>query len=238
MRPHLEFKSTDLRTKLRVLCDQVLKQFQHLPSLRLLCYFDDENPELLQKQFGQFAGIHTPLIGAGTWPGYISEHFFDSDGEFAFDNLIYVPKTIHVLEEISFVIVFAHELQHFVQWGFARKIYQANALLFQNLLSFDPRTNAKTWDIPSNREAMIISKRVAKALFGGEAVERYMNKQIIESDTSHNTCKSQLWVFFRNLSSSPSYNLRKETDILVQKYKKQLVHLDSEIDFSNAKWWL
>ncbi len=108
LRPRLEFKSSSLRTKLKPLCDKVLKEFQQLPVLRLLCYFDDENPELLQRQFGQFTGIHTPIIGAGTWPPYISEYFLEPDGDFAFDNLIYVPKTIHIEEKIPFVITFSH----------------------------------------------------------------------------------------------------------------------------------
>jgi len=216
----------------------VLKEFQQLPVLRLLCYFDDENPELLQRQFGQFTGIHTPIIGAGTWPPYISEYFLEPDGDFAFDNLIYVPKTIHIEEKIPFVITFSHELQHFAQWGFARKIYQANVLLFQNLRSFDPMTNVKTWDIPSNREAMIKAKRVAEVVCDAEAVKQYMDAQIVEGQKSGNISKGELWIFFRDLSSSSSYDLRKQTDPFVQKYKQQLLGLDSKIDFSNPKWWL
>jgi hypothetical protein len=238
-KPCLEFRSPKLRARLQPVCNQVLQQFDQLPPFRLLCYFDDENPEWLQKQFGQFAGIHAPIIGGGAWPGYVEQYFFDrTRGENAFDNLIYIPGTAYAQKKIPFAITFSHELQHFAQWGFARKVYQANVLLFQNLLSFDPRTDAKIWDIPLNRDAMIISKRVAEALYGAEAVRKYMDAQIMESNNSHNISKSQLWTFFQNLSSSSSYDLRKQTDLLVQKYKQQLQSLDSKIDFSNPKWWL
>src|SRR6266481_169738 len=135
--PH--FASPNLRAKLRPWYSKVLKQFPKLPSLKLLCYFDNDNPEWLQRQYGQFAGIHVPVIGGGFWPGYVEQLFFDySTEELAFDNLIYIPKTKYSHEEVSFVIIFAHELQHFVQWGYSRKVAEVNSLLLQNLSSFDP----------------------------------------------------------------------------------------------------
>jgi len=182
-------------------------------------------------------GIHTPIVGSGTWPRYVSRHFYSSD-DFAFDNLIYVPGTKYAGEDISFVIVFAHEVQHFVQWGFARKVSQANTLLLWNLAQFDPNTDMKPWGLPNNREAMIIAKRVAEAVCGTEAVKDFITAQIADGKSSKNISKAQLWEWVRTLTPSTRYDLLKETDRLVQKYKSQLQGLKSDIDFSTSKWWL
>ncbi len=236
--PHFEFASPDLRAKLRPWCNKVLKQFPKLPPLKLLCYFDNENPEELRQQFGQFTGIHTPIIGSGTWPYHVRQYFRDAGGKFAFDNLIYIPGTKYAQEEISFAIILAHELQHFVQWGIAPKIYTANTLLLNKLLSFDPQTDAKPWGIPYNREAMIVSKRVAESICGKEAVRDFIAAQIADGKSKNNVSKVQLWMWVRTLTPSTPYNLLKATDQLVQKHKLQLQSLKSDIDFSAVKWWL
>jgi len=236
--PHPEFRSPDLRAKLGLRYKKVLKQFPKLPLLRLLCYFDDENPEELRQQFGQFTGIHTPIIGSGTWPHQVCQYFRDSGGGFAFDNLIYIPGTKYAQEEVSFAIIFAHELQHFVQFGFAPKVYKANTLLFNKLLSFEPTTDAKPWDIPYNREAMIVAKRAAESVCGVQVVKAFIAAQIADGKSSKNISKAQLWEWVRTLKPSTRYDLLKETDQLVQKYKPQLQGLKSDIDFSKAKWWL
>ncbi len=243
--PHLEFKAPSLRGKLRSVISRVLKQFPKLPSLRLLCYFDDAYPEELRHQLALWGvhtpptGIHTPIIGSGTWPNYVSRYFFDySSGDLAFDNLIYVPGTKYAGEDISFVIVFAHELQHFVQWGFARKVSHANTLLLWNLAQFNPNTDLKPWGLPNNQEAMIVAKRAAESICGVEAVKAFIAAQIADGKSSKNISKAQLWEWVRTLTPSTRYDLLKETDRLVQKYKPQLQGLKSDIDFSKAKWWL
>ncbi len=237
--PHFEFASPDLRAKLRPWCNKVLKRFPKLPPLKLLCYFDNENPEELQQQFGQFSGIHTPILGGGTWPRHVSRHFFNYlRGDLAFDNLIYIPKTQYAQKEVSFVIIFAHELQHFVQWGHSRKVAEANALLLQHLSSFDPGTELKPWGLPNNREAMIVAKRVAEAVCGGEAVKGFIETQVADGKSCNNVSKTQLWMWVRTLTPSTRYDLLQETDLLVQKYRKQLQGLESDINFSKGEWWL
>jgi hypothetical protein len=243
--PHLEFKIPGIRERLKPVISRIIKQFPKLPSLRLLCYFDDEYPEELRHQLAQWGvhtpltGIHTPIIGSGNWPHYVRRHFFDySSGDFAFDNLIYIPGTKYAEEDISFVIIFAHELQHFVQWGFARKVSQVNTLLLWNLAQFDPKTELKPWGLPNNREAMIVANRVAEALYGREPVEGFVDAQIVDGKKNNNLSKMQLWQWVRTLTPSSRYDVLEETDRLVQKYKQQLMSLESEIDFSKAKWWI
>ena len=204
---HLEFKTPSLRAKLRRLCNGVVEQFLKLPSLRLLCYFDDEYPEELRQQLTlwgvttPFTGIHTPIIGSGTLPNYVRRLFFDySSGDFAFDNLIYLPGTKYVEDDVALVIVFAHELQHFVQWGFARKVSQASTLLYWNLAQFDPNTDLKPWQLPNNVDAMIVAMRVAETVCGTEAVRAFVDKQVAEGKVEKNISKTELWTWVRTLS--------------------------------------
>lgn len=234
----LEFTSPDLKAKLEPWCSKVLKKFLRLPPLRLLCYFDGEQPEWLKHQLGEFTGIHTPVIGSGTWPHYVRKHFFDPGGGFAYDDLIYIPKSRYIERQVPFVIVFAHEVQHFVQRGFTPKISQANGLLLWNLIRFDPMTKLKPWELPNNREAMIIAKRVADSVCGKEAVKDFIHTQIEDAKDSHNVSKAQLWQWVKTFKPSDSYDLARETDRLVQQYKLQLQSLKSDIDFSKPKWWL
>ncbi len=235
----LEFKSPRLRTRLRNLCDKTLKQFRNFPSGRLLCYFDDENPQWLQKQFGEFAGIHVPIIGSGIWPQYVETHFWDySSEELAFDNLIYIPDTKYARDKVAFVIVFAHELQHFVQSARSKNVARANILLFQNLARWNPSTNLRPWGLPQNREAMIVAKKVAEAVCGKASVKQFVEAQIVDGQKTNNFSKIELWKWASTISPSTSYDFRKETDILVQQYKQQLLALKPEVDFSRPKWWL
>ena len=229
---------SELQSKLQPLGEEVLKRFPSLPRLRLLCYFDDQNPEWLQGQFGEFTGIHTPVIGGGTWPEYVSRLFFASSGEFAADHLIYIPNSRYLQQQVPFVIVFAHEVQHFVQAGLMPKIAKANTLLLWNLARFDPTTHLRPWELPNNCEAMIVAKRVAESICGEAAVRDFVLAQIDQGKKQNNASKTQLWQWVSTLTSSTSYDLLMETDRLVQKYRPQLQGLDSSVDFSKARWWL
>lgn len=237
MPPTLKFRSNDLKASLESECGKVLAQFQSLPPLRLLCYFDNENPEWLQTERGKFSGIHASIIGGGAWPKYVEEYFYDSMQHFAFDNLIYIPGQKNTKQGISFVMVFAHALQHFVQWGKSRKVAAANNLLFNNIAHWDPHTRLRSWDIPHHREAMMVSKQVAENLYGVEAVDAFINAKIVEGQDENNVSKQELWKVYRSLSPSTPYNVLEETDRLVQEYKTKLLELKSEVDFSIPQWY-
>jgi hypothetical protein len=234
----LVYRSSDLEAKLRPLCEEVLRVFSKLPSPRLLCYFDDEDAEWLHREIGDFVAVHTPIVGSGAWPSYVEQFFLDSRANLAFDNLIYVPRTKYVEDRTSLVITFAHELQHFVRFANSRKVSRVNSLLHQHLGAFDPTTDIRPWGLPLNRDAMIVAKRVAEAVCGPEAVAHYMDSQIAEGRRVGNTSKVQMWQWAKSISpSSLPYDLCKETDRLVQRYKTQLLGLKSEIDFSVPEWW-
>ena len=82
----------------------------------------------------------------------------------------------------------------------------ANTLLYQNLLSFDPTLDAKPWDIPAEREAMIVSKSVAESLMGQRAVMQFAEAQIAANNDV------EKWKFFMSLTPSDTCNLIEGTD--------------------------
>jgi len=226
----LKFKTYDLRATLESLCLRVLEHFQ-LPDLRLLCFFDDVDPACFVQRFGSgYRGFHMPIRGSGYFPPYISQLFFDSHG-FAFDNVIYL-RGIACAVQTGAVITFAHELQHFVQYGNADKVFAANALLCCHLRNFDQANKFEAWDIPYEQDAMIVSKRVAEAVIGPEAVRQHVDLQISAATAV------LYWRYFQRLSSSTPFDLLAETIPLVDKYRPQLLQLrQTKVDFTESEWW-
>jgi hypothetical protein len=51
------------------------------------------------------------------------------------------------------------------------------------------------WDIPFERDAMIVSKRIASDVSGAEAVQQLVERQVADADRDMNSSKGQLWIF-------------------------------------------
>jgi hypothetical protein len=118
-----------------------------------------------------------------------------------------------------------------MQHGYAWKVWRANTLIY-NILRDGPPTTIKAWDIPYERDTMIVSKQVAGEVFGPEVVREYANAQIM-------TCNdSEKWKFFLSISNSTPSNLLAETKPWVETYKTELLKIkQSDIDFSQNEWW-
>jgi hypothetical protein len=227
----LQFNSNDGRVVLELASQRVLEHFQ-LPTLRLLCFFDDQDPPCFAQRFGaKYRGFHTPVRGSGFMPDYLSRHFF-MNGDFAFDNVVYL-RGATCATQVGAVITFAHELQHVMQYGNANKVLAANNLLFQHLPEIDPTSGLRAWDIPHEHDAMLVSKRIGEAVLGKDAVLEHANSQIAAG------CDAGYWECFLVLSTSATFDLLKETDSLVQRYRPQLCRLrQTEVDFAQCDWWL
>lgn len=227
----LHFKTDDLRATLDPLCQRVLEQFR-LPAHGLLCFFDDEDPPCFEQRFGRgYRGFHMRVGGSGHFPPYIERLFFDSRGGRAFDDVIYLRGST-CTTGTGAVITFAHELQHFMQCENAHKVSVANTLLYKHLPSFEPEKGKHPWDIPHEQDAMIVSKRVAVAVVGPDAVSIHAASRIAAEDDV------LYWKYFQGLSPSASFDLLGETILLVDKYRTQLLRLkQAEVDFSKPEWW-
>ncbi len=225
----LYFRTEALKVRLEAHCLRVLEHFE-LPALKLLCFFDDENPQCFAV-LGPYRGFQMPVKGSGYFPPYIRRLFFDSRGGIAFDNVIYVPGSTSAFTTGT-VITFAHELEHFVQYGTAYKVWVSNTLLYKHLPTFEPTTTAKAWDIPHEQDAMIVSKRVAGVVVGTDVVSAYAASRIADNDDV------LYWKYFEGLPSAGSFGLLTETIPWVDRYRPQLIGLrQSEVDFSKVEWW-
>jgi hypothetical protein len=169
--------------------------------------------------------------GSGRFPPYIERLFFDSSGGLAFDNVIYLRGST-CTTGTGAVITFAHELQHFMQCENAHKVYVANTLLYKHLPSFEPGHATNPWDIPHEQDAMMVSKRVAEAVVGPDAVSSHAVSRIAAEDDV------LYWKYFQGLSRPASFDLLEQTIPWVDKYRAQLLRLQqSEVDFSKPEWW-
>jgi len=188
-----------------------------------------------------FRGFHAPYSVRPILPPYLAQcffHPFDPSREvkfedtIAFDNLIYIRHTT-CADTTSLVATYAHELQHVMQQTNAPRLLFVNQILNQRLKSFEPATIAT--DIPHERQANIVSKRVAEIVCGLEAVREFADKQIGYFQQVGEHEQKARWLFFRDVPSSTPYDLLQETLPLIQKYRKVI---DFEMDVDEPQWWI
>jgi hypothetical protein len=120
-----------LRDELRSDAQRVVGQFQNLPALRLLAFFDGEDAAFFRKKFGETnRGQFVDLLKAriSEWPSYLKNLIDVPDPDHPpqvnrhFDNVIYVYATT-CADPVGRIMTFAHELQHFVQYRFDRNLW-------------------------------------------------------------------------------------------------------------------
>jgi hypothetical protein len=252
----LDFLAKDLEPQLEPLCRRVLAEFQ-LPALRLYCYFAETDDAYLRQKNGKYyRGFHISIEGRNELPEYLSDCFFHPFDPFdkeevtwenmvAYDNLIYIaPRTSR--DPTACVLTFAHELQHFMQYGYTKKVWAVNSMLYNHIRRFDPVTPRTTIDIPHEREANIISKRIAEQICGVKNIKRFAEEQVkqfaaLASQGDEVAANEKVrWEFFRDVPSSIKFDLLAETISLVEKFKPQLIAErfgeQEGIDF-HTDWW-
>jgi len=236
------------------LCNCVMEQFQaHIPSLRFLCFIDDVDDPSLKAKLGQAnLGVHVNLdideslleCQRLPLPQYVKSLLHDqTSGERVFDSLIYLHGSTCAIE-VSLIITLAHELQHLLQHGNEPRLLAADALMIE-LARKKFISGFNNWhDFPSEREAILVSKRVATRMCGEEAVRLYADSQIA-SATDDN--EKRRWEFFQKLSLSTTYHFAAVVNALVQEYRTKLEayiglnlqndSLCSSLDFGKPDWW-
>ena len=241
------FGSREQEAKVKPLCQRVEAEFD-LTSGRLCRYFAESDDSYLVSNpyFGQhFRGFHATVESRNAFPQYIRDRFFHPfnmlttretsptfDEMVAFDSLIYVRKST-CDDPTGLVECYAHELQHFVQRWKMPRVYAVNNVLYRNLKRFDLSTTVI--DIPTEREANIVSKRVAEVVCGVEAVNAFADAQVRLMDGLGESEQRERWTYFRDMSSSAPFDLLESTKSLVEKYKGVL---DFGIDVSADQWWI
>jgi hypothetical protein len=226
---------------LKAVCQSVDAHFQ-LSEARLCRYFAESDDQYLIDRHGaHFRGFHAPYAVRPILPHYLVECFFQpfdyfKDAKFedtiAFDNLIYIRRSTYA-DTTGLALTYAHELQHVAQHSNTPRLLAANQVLYQNLKKFEPATIAS--DIPREREANIVSKRVAEAVCGKEAVWGFAEEQVRLMHQAGDHEQEARWIFLRDVPSSTQYDLLAATLPLVERYKNLL---DFEINVDQPQWWV
>jgi hypothetical protein len=108
-----------------------------------------------------------------------------------------------------------------------------NGVLYENLKRLEPTTTVV--DIPTERQANIVSKRVAESVCGVEAVNVFADAQVQLMEKIGEYEQRDRWIFFRDTPSSTPFNLLDATLPLVQRHKAVL---DFGLDVSADRWWV
>ncbi len=180
-----------------------------LPVSRVLCFLDDQDPSSLKRAFGAanrgLSGTVKDGDDFSIWPDYVQK-WMHADRVPLVDQLIYLYGTT-CSDEVGLTMTLAHELQHAIQHDRLRKVWAVNSLIRRLPTAVD---NLKLeWaDIPIERDARIVSKRVALDLHGEELVRRYIDKRSAEAVEPHDVID---WHFVRGLTPSSSVDLVGDT---------------------------
>jgi len=225
--------STANESTLKPLCEQVDRHFR-LPSDRYYRYFavqEDEaaDHQFIAQQLGQYCrGLHVVVSGKHDVCQYFVNRCIPPEDLDNYDNLIYIRHST-CLNPTGCVITYAHELQHTVQESLFPKLMGVNFVLYHNLKRFLP--SATEIDIPTERDANIVSKSVAEMVCGAGAVKRFAEEQVQYMKRVCETDQLIRWEFFLNLQS---YNWVSETRRLVQEFKGRM---SFGIDVEKPDWW-
>lgn len=234
--------SAEYETTLKPLCLQVESHFS-LPSKRLWRYFatsDDPHMKMWMGLGEHYRGFHIPRSGRGVLPLYLLHGFFHPlelalsyEDSIAFDNLIYIRQSTCLDLPVGFVTAYAHELQHFVQYGRTPRLWEVNRNLYHSLGGLD--RNVIPSEIPTERDADITAKQVTEKVCGVEATNQFAERQIESMENCGDAVQKARWVFFRNVPSTIQYDLLQETLPFIDKYKGRI---DFGIDTAQPDWWM
>lgn len=226
----LKVKSEDpaLTAKREAAAWRVLNYFGGgLPASRLLCFLDDDDPSTLKGERGSanrglYGPIHdsTPLAD---WPDYVTACILADDGislQFprVIDDLVYLYGST-CANEVGLTMTLAHELQHVIQHANFRKLWAVNGLVSQLNKTVIAALKLQWADIPIEREARIVSKRVAVHLFDEWRVTQFIDEKIEEGITQSDVGDVADWQFVRTLTPSSSVDLVTDTQRLFKRLK-------------------
>jgi hypothetical protein len=236
--------SAENESVLRPLCKAV-EQHLNVPTARLHRYFAVNDDSYLQQANGQhYRGFYCHIAERNGLPSYLFDCFFHTLDQFtvssfksfddmvAFEHLIYIRAST-CSDPTGCVATYAHELQHLIQHQSSPRLLRVNNALYQTLKKYEPTATAS--DIPYEREANIVSKRVAEAVCGVEAVSAFAAKQVRFMEELGNTEQRDRWVFFRDVPSSTPYDLLEATLPFVERYKTMI---DFGVSVEQPEWWV
>jgi hypothetical protein len=170
-----------VKAKRKTAAERVLRKFDgKLPDLKLLAFFDDIDDPHVRRDWGPAnRGVSGPITAKSPtlrWlldPLGMPRRVRDDYGTYLHGSTC--------ADEIALTMTFAHELQHFVQYGFKRQLRAGGGLILSLPKDVRERERLGWLDIPHEREARIEAKKVGVELFGEDAVKGYIDRLIKEA---------------------------------------------------------
>jgi hypothetical protein len=223
---------SDVKAKREAVASRVVQAFaSKLPDMNLLAFFDDEDWEVIRNQYGpDNRGGYFPIIRDQPdrfLPPRMNSLIFVGEQRRVFDHGIYLHGSTCV-DETSLIMTFAHELQHFVQFGFSRELWAVGRLIPHLPKEvFEPTGLGMNWsDIPHEREARIVAKQVGIQLCGEEVIRRYIDRRIDDRVTIRDV---EDWQFIQQLDPSTPYALPDETKKVFKRLKQYRPELENRL---------
>lgn len=208
-----------------------------LPNWRVICLLDDRDFQELKFRAGEAnRGIHLCLENAAL-PGLIPQRFWDTLRPFdratmkclsAFDSVVYLHGST-CEADIGLTLSLAHELRHSFQYSTEPLICAANTML-RYLPEPCSRNLTVWWDLPIERDARVMAKAAAEAIFGPLAVEGFL-KTRAESAITEEDGKD--WSFVLNIDTSVPYSFIEETRQFVRVYASELRQIQEKPEWQD-----
>jgi len=222
----VEHFDSDVCQKREAAAREVWLAFGDLPPGRLLCFFDDQDHCVFKNENVGFGEANRAVSGPvwtpadlRDWPLDIIRHVFSShsldDNKPAFDFVIYVHNST-CEDPVGLTMTFAHELQHFVQWATMRSVWKANERFKDWAQNFE--TGLYSHNLPIEKDARIVAKRIAIRIHGREAVDRYIEKNIA---SPVNDLDGRNWRFIESIDVAKPYDVEVETEMLDSELKSR-----------------
>lgn len=213
------------------LADRALAEFPEF-NARVLCFLDDEDAPGFRDELGDTnrAVYIIPPALWNRWPWYLAEAVYrvnPIDGvETRFtDEIVYLHGTT-CENDVGLVMSLAHELQHCQQRETTPSLWAANSVVSRWLHDFTNPLKMVWSDVPTERDARIVAKRVAEKLCGSEYVAQFVDTMLaaapIESDAAD-------WRFIRSVTSTTLCDLEAETRGLYSRLRDYRNEIESEL---------
>ena len=223
---HVMLEDRNVKAHKEAVCMRVLDYFERhfriTQQTRVACIFakDDCIKSQLNRDVAE-RGAFMPVRGLvrGLFPQFVHDIVAPIDQNtnkcvFHYSGMILLHGST-CETDIGLTLTFAHELQHFLQYTYAKPLWVINKLL----MGLRNEEFKAWWDFPVEVEARITAKKVAVCLFGAEPVREYTQEKI-KAHITDNDVKD--WEFVQGIVTSLPYKLTEGTKPLVQRHRRQL----------------
>jgi len=209
----LRVKSDDptLNSRRETIARRVISEFgERLPE-RLLIFLDDVDwPDWKDEQPAN-RGFHVilPWVGIDQGPTYLGD-FVAEDAESSYGVLtefVYLHGST-CLFDIGLTMTLAHELQHVIQQTHNRTAMAASRLIREFVDETNNDVKFQWSDIPNEREARIVQKRVAVTFYDDKAISAFIDARIANAV---NAADAEDWRFVQGLDPTLPYDLTQHT---------------------------